>query len=60
MVQKYHDVGKPDEFVEKLSFLSFRKNKSMTQARTEGKEDVGSCHLSPLLLPLLNRTPTYT
>ena len=39
---KCHDVGNPDQFVEKMSFLNFQTNKSITQARTEGKEDVGS------------------
>jgi len=36
------NVGKPDQF--KMSFLNFRKHEGMlvTQARKEGKEQVGS------------------
>ena len=35
-------VKKTDQLVKKMSFLNFQKNKSMTQARKEGKEAVGS------------------
>ena len=38
------NVEKTNQFVKKMASLNFRKNKSMTQARTrkEGKEAVGS------------------
>jgi len=39
-------VGKTDQFMKKTSFGNFRKNKSTTQARKEGKEVVGSLKIS--------------